>query len=24
VSELRKKYTIIIYPEVLATVNKHW
>ena len=23
VSELRKKYTIIIYPEVLATVNKH-
>lgn len=23
VSELRKKYTIILYPEVLATVNKH-
>ena len=23
VSELRKKYTIILYPEALATVNKH-
>ena len=23
VSELRKKYTIVLYPEVLATVNKH-
>ena len=23
VSELRKKYTIAIHPEALATVNKH-
>lgn len=23
VSELRKKYTIVLYPEALATVNKH-
>ena len=23
VSELRKKYTVVLYPEVLATVNKH-
>ena len=23
VSELRKKYTVVLYPEALATVNKH-
>ena len=23
VNELRKKYTVVLYPEVLATVNNH-